>query len=165
MSAARSPHRDPPAGTAAGQHVGSTAAREPVRRRLLAATFVLAVGWSLALFCMDVWTTGRPVVGPGQVLKADVVVIATRIAADSDRIKIERTFKGDVSVKDTLRVLNLTDVPRLAAGQEYLFALSRFRNDFEVTKLDGQRGELLVYPVSAATIEQTKAILRDDPGR
>ena len=169
MSAARSPHRDqsdggaPPGG--ASQQAAPLVTVEPGSRRRLVFLFVLALGWSLALLLMDVWTAGRPVVGPGQILKADVVVIARRVPPDQDRlqdhIEVERVFKGEVDQGIRLRVVNLPDVPHVEAGKSYIFALTRFRHDFAVTRLEGQQADLLVYPSSPATIEQTKAILRD----
>lgn len=141
------------------------AAHEPAGRRLLVVTCVLVAAWSRALLMMDLWTTGRPVVSPGQVLKADVVVTATRVKGEQDRITVERVFKGEIAQGAVLRVVNLTEVPRLETETGYIFPLSRIREAYAVTKLDGQRSELLIYPSSQATIEQTKAILRDDPVR
>jgi hypothetical protein len=121
---------------------------------------ILTAGWSLALFLMDVWTTRTRFVSPDQISKAHVVVIARRVGADSDRIKVERVFRGDVAADRELRVLNLADVPDLAVDRSYLFPLSRFRQDYQVTELEGQREAPLVYPASPDVIEQTKAILR-----
>lgn len=162
MSDARSRNRDLSAG-GAPQHVAPPAPAQPVSRRWLVACFVLAGLWSLALLLMDVLTTGRPVVGPGQLLQADVVVIATLDAADQERVAVERVFKGDAAEGSRLRIINLHEVRRLETGRPYIFALTRIRNDYTVTKLDGQKGDLLVYPSLPATIEQTKAILRDNP--
>lgn len=134
----------------------------PRSRRLVIVVLVLTIGWSLALLAMDLLTTGKPVVGPGQILKADVVVVGQRADAGHDRIDIERVFKGEVEQGSRLRVVNLADVARLEAGKPYIFALTRFRDDFAVTRLEGQRTDApLVYPSTPATIEQTKAILRE----
>ncbi|MBI3862964.1 MAG: hypothetical protein HY290_13820 [Planctomycetia bacterium] len=130
-------------------------------RRWLGVTALLAVAWSLALLAMDIWTAGRPVVGPGQIRKADVVVTATLTAAGNDRIEVQRVFKGHVALGSRLKVVDLADVPQLATGKSYIFALTHFRDAYEVTKLEGQRGGLLVYPATQETIEQTKAILRE----
>ncbi len=135
---------------------------EPRSRRLVIVMLVLTIGWSLALFSMDLWTTGRPVVGPGQILKAEVVVVAQLADAGHDRVDVERVFKGQVEQGNRLRVVNLADVARLESGKPYIFALTRFRDDFSVTRLEGQRTNApLVYPSTPATIEQTKAILRE----
>jgi hypothetical protein len=125
--------------------------------------FGLAAGWLLALLLMVLLTTGRPVLGPGQLLKADVIVIGKRIAVDGDLIEVERVFQGDVNGGAKLRVVNLVEAGGVLPGKSYLFPLTRFRNDFSVTRLDGQRTEtkLLVYPATPDTIEQTKVILRD----
>ena len=61
---------------------------------------------------------------------------------------------------EEVRVVNLADVPDLSTDRSYLFALSRFRHDFEVTTLEGQRPAPLVYPASPEAIEQAKSILR-----
>jgi hypothetical protein len=162
MSAARSRHRDIAAGGSPGPEAGP-ARRNPGGRRLLLVTVVLAVGWSLLLLAMDFWAIARIVVGPGQILKSDVVVIGRRIAAGQNDVEVERVFKGDADEGATLRVVNLAEAPRIAAGPSYIFALTRFRGDFMVTRLDGQRAnaDLLIYPATPATIEQTKAILRE----
>ncbi len=109
---------------------------------------------------MDVWTAHPKIVSPGQILKAHVVVVARRVRADGDRIQVERVLRGDLPPDQELRVLNLADVPDLSIDQSYLFALSRFRRDFEVTTLDGQHAAPLVYPASPEAIEQAKSILR-----
>lgn len=109
---------------------------------------------------MDVWTANPRIVSPGQILKSPVVVVARRIRADGDRIKVERVIRGDLSPEHELRVLNLADVPDLSNDRSYLFALSRFRHDFAVTTLDGQEAAPLVYPASPEAIEQAKSILR-----
>ena len=129
-------------------------------RRFLHAVFALAVGWSLSLLLMDVWTANPTVVSSGQLLKAHVVVVARRVRADGDRIKVERVLRGDVLPDQELRVLNLGDAPHVSSDRSYLFALSRFRRDFELTTLDGQQVAPLVYPASPDAIEQAKAILR-----
>jgi hypothetical protein len=129
--------------------------------------FVLAVGWSLALLLMDLWTTGRPVVSPGQILRSDLVVVARRVVAGHDRVEVERVFKGDDVVEGSLlRVVDLADAPRFIGGTSYILALMRFRGDFAVTRLDGQRADTgpLVYSATPETIEQTKAILREAAG-
>lgn len=130
-------------------------------------TFVLAAGWSLALLFMDVSTTGGPVVGPGQIVKSDAVVIARLIDGDHDRVEVERVFKGEVAQGTALRIINLAEAPRVVGGKSYIFALTHFRGDYAVTRLDGQRAgtDLLVYPATQSTIEQTKAILRDARGQ
>jgi len=109
---------------------------------------------------MDLWTAKPRLVSPGQIHSADVVVVARRVQADSDRIMVERVLRGDVEADRQLRVLNLADVPGLPPDRSYLFALSRFRHDFTVTTLEGQRVAPLVYPASPEAIEQAKAILR-----
>jgi hypothetical protein len=166
MSAARSRPRDKTAGDTPGAPA-SPVPQQPVSRRLLLVTFLLAAGWSLALLLMDVWTTGDPVVGPGQVLNSDVVVIAKRVAADQDRVEVERVFKGEVAPETTLRIINLTDSRNVVYGKSYIFALTRFRGDFAVTRLDGQKPDtgLLVYPATPSAIEQTKTILREARGQ
>jgi hypothetical protein len=150
MSAAhsRSPDHLSPADPVAGH------------RRFLHVVFTLAAGWSLSLLLMDVWTAKPNVVSPGQILNAHVVVVARRVRADGDRIKVERVLRGDLEPDRELRVLNLADVANVSADRPYLFALSRFRHDFEVTTLDGQRVAPLVYPASPDAIEQAKSILR-----
>jgi hypothetical protein len=163
MSAARSRPRNQVPGDAP-QQAAPPEPYEPRSRRLLVVTLVLAAGWSLALLLMDLWTAGKPVVGPGQILKADVVAIARRLDSGNDRVEVERVFKGPVAQGSTLRVVNLPDVPQLETGKSYIMALSHFRDDFAVTRLEGQRADLLVYPSTPATIQQTKAILREVPG-
>ncbi len=122
---------------------------------------MLAVAWTTALLVMDV-TTARPsVVSNDQILRADAVVIARRKAPDSDRVRVERVFRGPVAEGDDLRVLNLGDVRGLSDDRDYVLALSRSREDFVVTKLAGQRGPPLVYATSPTIIEEIKSILRD----
>jgi hypothetical protein len=130
-------------------------------RRWLALMFVLAGGWSLALLVMDA-TTARPrVISRDQVLSADAVVIARRDSEESDQIRVERVFRGPVAEGDSLRVVNLDDVRGMAADQEYVLALSKDRKDYAVTTLKGQRDVPLVYASSPETVEEIKAILRD----
>jgi len=168
MSAAhsRSPGLPRP-GSLAGPVAGSLGsdAFDTAHRRFLGVVLALVALWSLALLLMDVGTvkprTGQPkIVSPGQILKSHVVVVAKRVRTDGDRIKVERVIRGNIPPDEELRVLNLADVPNLSNDRSYLFALSRFRQDFEVTTLDGQRVEPLVYPASPDVIEQAKAILR-----
>ncbi len=110
---------------------------------------------------MDVWTAKPTIVSPGQLLDSHVVVVARRVGAASDRIRVERVLRGDTAPDRILRVVNLPDVPGLADDRSYLFALSRHRQDFNVTTLEGKTKELLlVYPASQDVIEQAKAILR-----
>ena len=137
-----------------------SAAHSRSRRRFLGLVFALAAGWSLTLLLMDVFTANPRIVSPGQILSSHVVVVARRVLADGDRIKVERVIRGDVSPDHELRILNLADVPDLATDRSYLFALSRFRQDFAVTTLEGQRAAPLVYPASPEVIEQAKSILR-----
>jgi len=120
----------------------------------------LTAGWSLALSLMDLWTAKARIVSPDQISKAHVVVVARRTGAASDRIRIERVLRGDLSPDRELRVVNLADVPDLSHDRSYLFPLSSFRSDFKVTELEGQRDAPLVYPASPDVIEQAKAILR-----
>jgi hypothetical protein len=130
-------------------------------RRWLALMFVLAGAWSLALVVMDA-TTARPrVISRDQVLSADAVVIARRDSAESDRVRVERVFRGPVAEGDSLRVVNLADVRGMAADQEYVLALSKDRRDFALTTLKGQRDIPLVYASSPETVQEIKAILRD----
>jgi len=122
---------------------------------------VLAGLWSLVLLVMDA-TTARPrVISRDQVLSADAVVIARRDSAESDRIHIERVFRGPVAEGDSLRVVNLDEVRGMAADHEYVLALSKDRRDFAVTTLKGQRDVPLVYASSPETVEEIKAILRN----
>jgi hypothetical protein len=131
------------------------------RRRWLGLTIVLAAAWSLALLAMDI-TTARPqVISRDQILSADAVVVARRESAESDRVRVERVFRGPVAEGDVLRIVNLADVQGLDRGQDWLLPLSRDRQDFAVTTLEGQRVAPLAYASSPATIEQVKAILRD----
>ncbi|MGE5195033.1 MAG: hypothetical protein ACM3U2_21275 [Deltaproteobacteria bacterium] len=128
-------------------------------------TFVLALAWTTMLLVMDI-TTARPqTVSHDQILKADVVVLARRMApkseSESDRVRVERVFRGTVADGDNLKVLNLSDVKEMADDRDYILALSRFRQDFVVTKLEGQRGPPLVYDSSPATVEEIKSILRN----
>lgn len=109
---------------------------------------------------MDVWTAKPEIVSPGQILKAHAVVVARRVRVDGDRIRVERVIRGDLEADHEVRVLNLADVPDLSSDRSYLFALSRFRQDFNVTTLEGQRAVPLVYPASPDVIEQAKSILR-----
>jgi hypothetical protein len=161
MSAARSRHNQPTPGSP-GQ--SSVPLLLPAgNRRVAVFVLVLAAGWSLALLLMVVTTTGRPVVGPGQLLKSDVIVIGKYIQASSDQIEVERVFQGNVEQGEKLRVTNLGDTSGLVPGRSYIFPLSRSRNDFSITRLEGQREEtkLLVYPANPDTIDQTKVILRE----
>jgi hypothetical protein len=122
---------------------------------------VLAVVWSLALLIMDA-TTARPrVISRDQIRSADAVVIARRVSGDSDQIRVERVFRGPVAEGDSLRVMNLSEVRDLTEDLDYVLALSRDGQDFVITTLEGQRAVPLVYANSPATIEEIKAILRD----
>ncbi len=133
----------------------------PAGRRWLAVTSVLAVAWTTTLVVMDVMTARPRIVSQDQILKADAVVIARRRAREGDHVRVERVFRGPVAEGDDLRVLNLADVPGMTGDRDYVLALSRFREDFVVTKLAGQRVPPLVYASSPATIEEVKSILRD----
>ena len=161
MSAARSRHNPPAPGSPVQPAIPLLLPAGNSRVALFA--FVVAVGWSVALLLMVLLTTGRPVVGPGQLLKADVIVIGKRAKANSEQIEIERVFQGNVEQGAKLRVTNLVDVSGLVPQRSYIFPLTRFRNDYSITRLEGQRSEtkLLVYPATPDTIEQTKVILRD----
>jgi hypothetical protein len=133
-----------------------------MRKRILVAALVLTAGWSLILLLMDLLTTGEPVVGPGPILKADVVVIARRQRADSDRIEVERAYKGDLESGVILRVVNLADVQGPEAGQPGIYALSRFFQDYEVTRVEGQRPPLRVLSATPETVRQVRRILRGE---
>jgi hypothetical protein len=120
----------------------------------------LASAWSISLLLMDIGTAKPTIVSPGQIRSSGLVVVARRVGADSDRIKLERVIRGDMAPDEEVRVVNLADVPDLFTNRSYLFALSRSRRDFEVTTLEGQRSAPLVYPAVPETIEQAKSILR-----
>ena len=161
MSAARSRHSPAASGVPAQPPVPLLLPAGNSRVALFA--FVLAVGWSLVLLLMVLFTTGRPAVGPGQLLHSDVIVIGKLAKANSDEIEVERVFQGAVEQGEKLVVTNLGKAPHLAPEKSYLFALTRSRKDFSITRLEGQRTEtkLLVYPATPDTIEQTKVILRE----
>jgi hypothetical protein len=124
-------------------------------------TFALALAWSAALLVMDLATARPRVISRGQIQSADVVVIARRVAGESDRVQVERVFRGEVAEGDQLRVLNLADVPDLTRGQDYILALSPSRQDFVVTRLTSQRVPPLIYKSTPAAVEEIKSILRD----
>src|SRR5262245_18905569 len=152
------PSRRPPSSAASRETPDRIAVGS---RRWLVLMFVLAGVWSLALLVMDA-TTARPrVISRDQVLSADAVVLARRDSAESDRIRVERVFRGSVAEGDSLRVVNLDEVRGMVADQEYVLALSKDRRDFAVTTLKGQRDVPFVYASSPETVEQIKAILRD----
>ncbi len=159
MSATRSPNRGPgPADHAPRDPRGLPAG---ANRRLLAVTFVLALAWSAALLVMDL-TTARPkVISRDQILSADVVVIARRIAPESDRVRVERVFRGELVEGAQLRVRNLADVKVFAENKDYILALSQSRQDFVVTQLKGQRDRPIVYESNPVAVEEIKSILRD----
>ena len=161
MSAARSRNLGPPGATPSpGPHLTSPSPAGTGRRRLLGAALALTAAWSLALLLMDIGASRSRIVSPDQISKAHVVVVARRVDSASDRIRVERTLRGDLPPDHEVRVLNLADVTDLSDDRSYLFPLSRFRNDFKVTELEGQRASPLVYPASPDVIEQAKAILR-----
>ena len=154
MSAARSRSPLPGAGSPAPRDV-------PAGRRWLGVTCVLALAWTTTLLFMDVTSARLQIVSRDQILKSDVVVIARRRAPESDRVRVERVFRGPAGEGDDLRILNLAEVRRIASDRDYVLALSRSRKDFVVTMLAGQRGPPLVYASSPAIIEEVKSILRD----
>jgi hypothetical protein len=82
-------------------------------------TFALALAWSAALLVMDLATARPRVISRGQIQSADVVVIARRVAGESDRVQVERVFRGEVAEGDQLRVLNRW-TPDLTRGQDYI---------------------------------------------
>jgi hypothetical protein len=107
-------------------------------------------------------TTARPkIISRDQILKADLVVIARRTAPGSDRVRVERVFRGEIEEGDDLKVRNLADARGMSDEGDYILALSRSRQDFVVTRLEGQRVPPLVYASSPATIEEIKLILRE----
>jgi len=110
---------------------------------------------------MDIATARPQVISHDQILSADAIVIARRDSAESDRMRVERVFRGSVAEGDVLRIVNLGEVQGLRPHQDCLLPLSRDRQDFAVTTLPGQRVPPLVYASSPATIEQVKSILRD----
>ena len=129
-------------------------------RGWLVTTIVLALAWTAALLVMDV-TTARPrTVSRDQIREADLVVIARRTAPESDRVRVERVFRGEVEEGDDVRVLNLPDVRDMSVERDYILALSRSRQNFVVTKLAGQRVPPLIYASSPAIIDEVKSILR-----
>ncbi|MBS0266122.1 MAG: hypothetical protein JSS02_29595 [Planctomycetes bacterium] len=124
---------------------------------------LLAVGWSVLLLLLDLFTAGRSVVGPAPIQKADVVVVGRRVDGQSNRIQVDRVFKGEVAAGDTLRVIDLADAQDLKPETAYVFALKHHQSDFEFVRMDLPRTDLPLpfYPATSATIEQTKIILRD----
>jgi hypothetical protein len=122
---------------------------------------VLALAWTTILFVMDL-TTARPgIVSHDQILRSDAIVVGRRKGPASDRISVVRVFRGPVEEGDEVRVRNLVDVRDMAADRDYILALSQVREDFVVTKLEGQRAPPLVYASSPANIDEIKSILRD----
>lgn len=108
------------------------------------------------------WQTSNPVVvSPDQLLNSDVVVVARRVAAGDDHVRVERVLYGTVAERGELRVRNLKEVGGMVDDQSYVLALSPFQGDFVVTTLTGQRAAPLVYPMSPDTIEAAKSILRN----
>ena len=124
----------------------------------------LAVGWSVVLVILVFSSAGSFVVGPGQVQKSDVVVSARLVPQGRDRVEVERVFKGEgIERGAILRILNLSDIGTLDPQSTIIFPLTKFHGDFTVTKLEGQRPDSkpLIYPLTTATVEQTKSALRD----
>jgi hypothetical protein len=160
MSATRSPSPVPgSAGHAARDRQGSP---DGANRRVLTVTFVLALAWSAALLVMDLATARPRVISRDQILNADVVVSARRVTGEGDRIKVERVFfRGEVAEGDQLRVLNLAKVKGMTDDQDYIVPLSHSRQDFVVTKLEGQHVPPLIYKSNPAAVEEIKSILRD----
>jgi hypothetical protein len=159
MSATRfRSHPHEPAGPATPESRSPSAA---VRWKLFWLASVLAAAWSLTLLVMA-WQTSNPVVvSPDQLLNSDVVVVARRVAAGDDHVRVERVLHGAVAERDELHVRNLKGVGGMADDQSYLLALSQFQGDYVVTTLAGQRAAPLVYPLSPDTIEAAKSIIRN----
>jgi hypothetical protein len=129
--------------------------------RWLALAALLAVGWSAALFLMDLTTANPRLVSRDQILASDAVIIGRIARPGEAMVKVERVFFGDLAEGDELRVVNLSEIPAMADGEGHVLPLSAFRNDFAVTTLDGQKAPPLVYDRSPETIDAVKAILRD----
>ena len=87
------------------------------------------------------------------------IVHQRRLSTGSDRLIVDRVFRGDVAVNDRLTILNLRDVPPLDAETGHVFALSPFRQDYKVTVLDRQAASPLVYPATLPNIEEVKRLL------
>lgn len=97
-----------------------------------------------------------------QILKADLVVVATRVAPANDRVRVERVLHGETAVGDELTVLDATDLAGMAEGRDYVLALSNFHRGYAVTRLGkGQQVPPIIYGATPALIEEVKTICRD----
>lgn len=145
---------------------GATHSAVPSSRPMLLLAVALALSWSAALVAMDALTRPPVVVSAAQVRASALVVVARLAGAGTDRIRVERSLRGEARPGDELRVLNLAAALTAAKGLEpersYLFSLRRFGRDCEITTLPGQKAAPLVYAGEGAALERVKSILRDD---
>lgn len=122
---------------------------------------VAALAW-LGILAAMAWFTANPkVISRAQILQSDAVVIGRRVDPKRDRVKIERVLAGNLSADSEIAVLNLNDLSDLSTEQSYVLPLTFFRQDYRVTKLEGQEAPPLVYPATPDFIDRVKQALRD----
>lgn len=128
------------------------------------AAFAAILFWSLALAAMWLLTANPLLVSRDQVLQSDAVVTARLDGAGRGRLRIESVLSGNLAQDDVVTVLNLPPHPELEAGRACVVPLQRFRRDYQVTVLEGQRSPPLpplVYPATPEAIREVNRILRE----
>lgn len=128
------------------------------RLALILASIATAL-WILALALMTVLTSNPALLSHDQLLRSDAVVIGHPVAGAPDRLRIERVLAGDLTPDDEITIVNWGGVAAHPAGPAYLVPLTRVRQNYAVTVLDGQRVAPLIYPAVPETIGEVKQIL------
>jgi hypothetical protein len=130
--------------------------------------------WSGTLVVMAITSANPTLVSRDQILHADDVIVARIDDPERDSVRVERVLSGKLAVDDRITVLNLRDAmlpgvlprrdrksppPHLkAVDKSLVLPLSRFRQDYVVTVLDGP---VLVYPAEPRFIDPIRKLLRE----
>jgi hypothetical protein len=120
--------------------------------------------WILALALMALLTSNPTVISHDQLLRSDAVVIGHLVDKSRGRLRIEQVLAGKFATDDDVTIDNWSLVAPPPAGPAYLVPLTRFRQNYIVTVLDGQRAAPLIYPALPETIGKARQIL-DGPKR
>ncbi|MFN0052040.1 MAG: hypothetical protein ACKV0T_07610 [Planctomycetales bacterium] len=127
---------------------------------LLKLSIVAAVVWTITLAVMG-WTTANPLaLSIDQIRQADAVVVGRLAEGTPPRLHIEQVLSGPLQVDDEPPVLNLPEASGIDAEGSYVVPLSRYRQGFRITLLDGQMAPPLVYRATPETLDRVRRLLK-----
>lgn len=127
-------------------------------RMLLVIAAVLTAAWMVALLVMAHYTANPVVLNREQILESPYVVTGTVVGEPaSGKVAVEREWKKQ-ALSGTISIANLA-ATGAKSGVSYIIPLSKPDESLHVTEVPNSEGMPLIYPATAASLDQLKAIL------